>query len=122
MAFMQHWLIHEAERHGNRYAVLRAASQLALFTGRLILAHNRTLFPYHKWLPRALQSAPEKPDGFMTCFDALLENPTGARATALFERAQSFRDWGVSNLEAYTWFMTEVEWSWMSGATPMEDW
>ena len=29
MAFIQHWLFHEAERHGNCYAMIRAASQLA---------------------------------------------------------------------------------------------
>ena len=122
MAFMQHWLIHEAERHGNRYALTRGASQLALFAGRLILAHNRRLFPFHKWLPRVLESLPEKPNGFMACFDDLLEAPGGAHATALFERVRGFRDWGVTDLEAYTWFMTDVEWSWMSGTTPIEDW
>ncbi len=122
MAFMQHWMIHEAERHGNRYTLTRAASQLALYAGRLILAHNRRLFPYHKWLPRALESVPDKPDDLMGCFDALLKDPGAARATALFERVRAFQDWGVSDLEAYTWFMTEVEWSWMSGKTPIEDW
>jgi predicted nucleotidyltransferase len=122
MAFMQHWLIHEAERHGNRYALSRGASQLALFTGRLILAHNRKLFPYHKWLPKALESAVDKPDSLMPCFNKLLEEPRGDHATALFERVRGFRDWGVSDLEAYTWFMTDVEWSWMAGTTPIEDW
>ena len=72
MAFIQHWLMHEAERHGNCYTITRAASQLALFAGRLILAHNRTLFPYHKWLPRVLESVPDKPDDMMTLFNALL--------------------------------------------------
>lgn len=122
MAFMQHWLAHEAERHGNRYASIRAASQLTLFAGRLILAHNRLLFPYHKWLPRVLESAPEKPEGLMAAFYGLLGEPTAANATALFELVRAFRDWGVDDLEAYTWFMTEVEWSWQSGRTPIEDW
>ena len=122
MAFIQHWLVHEAERHGNRYALTRGASQLALFTGRLILAHNRRLFPYHKWLPKALESAPDKPDRLVACFDDLLREPRADHATALFERIRGFRDWGVSDLEAYTWFMTDVEWSWMSGTTPIEDW
>ena len=36
MSFIQHWLFHEAERHGNRYTLTRAASQLALFTARLL--------------------------------------------------------------------------------------
>ena len=122
MAFIQHWLFHEAERHGNRYTLTRAASQLALFAGRLILAHNRRLFPYHKWLPRTLESVPEKPAGMMACFNDLLDEPSGERATALFEQVRSFHDWGVSDLEAYTWFMTDVEWSWTSGTTPIEDW
>jgi hypothetical protein len=122
MAFIQHWLFHEASRHGNRYTLTRAASQLALFSGRLILAHNRTLFPYHKWLPRTLESAPDMPDDFMALFNALLEAPSADRATALFERVRAFQDWGVSDLEAYTWFMTDVEWAWMAGKAPMEDW
>ena len=122
MAFIQHWLIQEAERHGNLYTITRAASQLALFTGRLMLAHNRRLFPYHKWLPRTLESVPEKPDDLIARFNTLLAEPCGANATALLEAVRAFRDWGVSDLEAYTWFMTDVEWSWMSGKTPIEDW
>ena len=122
MAFIQHWLFHEAARHQNRYTMIRAASQLALFCGRLLLAHNRRLFPYHKWLPEALDSIAEKPAGFMRCFNNLVESPTSNNATALFEQVRDFEDWGVSDLEAYTWFMTDVEWSWLSDQTPIEDW
>ena len=122
MTFIQHWLFHEAERHGNRYTMTRAASQLALFAGRLMLAYNRTLFPYHKWLPKALDDAPDKPHDFMKRFDALLERPSGGNATALFESVRDFQDWRVSDLDAYTWFMTDVEWAWMSDKAPLEDW
>lgn len=122
MAFMQNWLMVEAQRHDNRYTMTRAASQLTLFAGRLILAHNRCLFPFHKWLLRALDSVAEKPADLMTHFAALLEVPSVANATALFECVRNFRDWGVSDLDAYTWFMTDVEWSWMNGTTPIEDW
>lgn len=122
MAFIQHWLFQEAARHGNRYTMLRAASQLSLFTGRLILAHNRRLFPYHKWLPRTLELVPDKPAELMQHFNALLDEPSAEHATALFELVRDFRDWGVSDLDAYTWFMTDVEWSWMTDKTPIEDW
>ncbi|MEM6930989.1 MAG: hypothetical protein AAF602_28900, partial [Myxococcota bacterium] len=122
MSFIQHWLMNEAERHGNRYVVLRAASQLALFAGRLILAHNRRLFPYHKWLVRTLEIVADKPDGFLDRVQSLVDEPSGEAATALFDTVRAFADWGVTDLEAYTWFMTEVEWSWQSGTTPMEDW
>lgn len=122
MAFIQHWFIHEAERHDNRYTLMRAASQLALFSGRLILAHNRRLFPYHKWLPRTLDSVPDKPANLMARFNDLLNEPRGDHAAGLFEEVRAFQDWGVSDLDAYTLFMTDVEWSWMSGNTPIEDW
>lgn len=122
MAFIQHWLFHEAARHQNRYTMIRAASQLALFSGRLILAHNRKLFPYHKWLPRALEAVPRRPAGFMRCFENLVDSPSSDNATSLFEQVRDFEDWGVSDLEAYTWFMTDVEWSWLCDKTPIEDW
>lgn len=122
MSFIQHWLMNEAERHGNRYTIVRAASQLALFSGRLLLAHNRRLFPYHKWLPRTLESLADKPATYMTLFNELLDNPCVASANALFECVKDFQDWGISDLDAYTWFMTDVEWSWMNDKTPMEDW
>ena len=36
----------------------------------------------------------------------------------LFQSVQGFRDWGVSNLEAYTWFMTELEYTLAKMARP----
>ena len=122
MMFMQHWLMNEAVRHRNRYTMTRAASQLALYSCRLLLAHNRRLFPFHKWMLKALDAVPDKPDDTLELIDTVLEEPNAGNATKLFERVRDFRDWGVSDLDAYTRFMTEVEWSWMSGTTPIEDW
>ncbi|MEM1026158.1 MAG: nucleotidyltransferase domain-containing protein [Myxococcota bacterium] len=121
MAFIQRWLLQEAQRHQNLYTIRRAASQLALFSARLILAHNRILFPFHKWLSRTLESAPDKPPAMMKLFTQLLETPNSAAGSALFDAVRGYQEWGVSDLEAYTWFMTDVEWSWMSEATHLED-
>ena len=119
---MGNWLMYEASRYDNRHGIIRAASQLSLFTSRLILAHNRILFPYHKWMLKAVKEAPEKPDGFLDRIRTLLDNPCVQTAGPLFDSVKEFHDWGVKDIEAYTWFMTEVEWSWKNGTTPMEDW
>ena len=58
----------------------------------------------------------------MELFNHLLQDPGGEYATELFESIRDFQDWGVSVLEACTWFMTDMEWSWMSVTTPFEDW
>ncbi len=121
MAFIQNWLMQEACRHNNIYTISRAASQLSLFAGRLILAHNRICFPYHKWLMAYLEKCEERPPRLLENINDLLTNPGTATATNLFESLKDFRDWGVADLEAYTWFMTEVEWSWMDGKTALED-
>ncbi len=122
MAFMQNWLMNEADRHDNYYTKVRAASQLALYAGRLILAHNRVLYPYHKWLMYYLGKCDDKPGGLLENISSLLKKPDLENTQRLFQSLQYFHDWGVTDLEAYTWFMEKVEWSWMDGATPLEDW
>ncbi len=121
MSFIQNWLMGEAERHGNLYTKSRAASQLALHAGRLILAHNRVLFPYHKWFMHYLEKCKYKPLHFTENINQLLSDPTVKNAKLLFNSVRDFKDWGVSDREAYMWFMTEVEWSWRKGTTPLED-
>jgi hypothetical protein len=59
-----HWYIGEAEKRNDTYLTRRSAVDLVLFCGRLILAHNQMLYPYHKWFMRQLDKAPDKPDDF----------------------------------------------------------
>jgi len=122
MMFMGRWLMNEAARHNNPYTITRAASQLALYAGRLILAYNRTLYPFHKWLMHALEAVEDKPANLIADIHTLLDKPTPDNADTVFQSVKDFVDLGVPDLEAYTWFMTDVEWSWMSDATPIEDW
>ncbi len=121
MAFIQNWLMGEAMRHGNIYTKTRAASQLALYAGRLILAYNRILFPYHKWFLQSLEKSPEKPVNFMNNIRSLLKEPTSEKADNLFQSLKNFKPWGVTDHDAYMWFMTEIEWSWMNENTSLED-
>ncbi|MBX2874105.1 MAG: hypothetical protein KTR30_18450, partial [Saprospiraceae bacterium] len=92
-----------------------------LHASRLILAHNRILFPYHKWLMHYLEKCESKPPHFAANINRVLGDPTAQNAHVLFTSLREFQDWGVSDHEAYMWFMTEVEWSWRNGTTPLED-
>ena len=121
MSFIQNWLMGEADRHDNLYAKSRAANQLVLYAGRLILAYNQVLFPYHKWFFEYLKRCESLPEGFMENAQKLLTNPCLDNANLLFKSVQDFNDWGISDLEAYTFFMNEVEWSWRDGVPSFED-
>jgi len=122
MAFIQHWLMGEAQRHNNPYTLNRAATQLCLFCGRLILAYNRVFFPYHKWLYHYLEKCPQKPQDLVELMNTVLSQPNAENAEALFNSVKNFQDWGVTDLEAFGWFMEDVELAWVDGKPSLEDW
>ncbi|WP_422106812.1 nucleotidyltransferase domain-containing protein [Winogradskyella sp.] len=122
MAFIQNWLMGEAERHNNFYTKHRAASQLVLFAGRLILAYNRIFFPYHKWFYEYLTRCPKKPLNLIDKMNQLLTEPNTNNAESLFQSIKEFEDWQVSDIEAFLWFMEDVEMSWLKGNRVIEDW
>ena len=70
---------------------------------------------------RSLVAAVDKPSGFIDAFDRLVAEQTLASATDLFARVKTYRDWGVTDLDAYTWFLTDVEMAWLTGTPSLED-
>jgi len=116
------WLIPEAEKRGDRYTPARAAADLVLFGGRLILAHNRMLYPYHKWFTYELGRAPEKPEGLIELAEKLLERPSKATAKAFGESVVNFTEWEKPEEGWVSWFMENEEWNWRKGKPPLQDW
>lgn len=116
------WYMGEAEKRGDPYLLNHAAGQLVLYGGRLILAHNRILYPYHKWFMRVLNGAPDKPAGFMELADSLLRQPSGERARAFTDCVSAFQDWGVSFPQAVVRFIKDAEWNWRGRRPPLADW
>jgi hypothetical protein len=55
----------EAAKRDDPYLAGWAASRLALLACRLVLAHNRVLYPYHKWLLRTVAEVPDRPDDYV---------------------------------------------------------
>ena len=125
-SFYAHFLIHywylsEAERRNDRYLLLRAAADFALFAGRLILAHNRILFPYHKWFMHELRGAPEKPHDLIDGLEHLLAAPCLDNANRVLACVTNFRDWEKPPRDAAAQFMEDSEWNWREGLAPVAD-
>lgn len=116
-----HWYCGQALAKGNRYLLGTSVSKLILFGGRLILAHNETLYPYHKWFLRVLEQAKDKPSGLMTSIDVLTASPTAETIEAFYEKVKAFQPWSD---DPYHWpvqFLLDSELNWMDGKTPVED-
>jgi len=116
-----HWYCGEALKKDNRYLLGVAVSKLVLFGGRLILAHNEMLYPYHKWFLNVLERAKDKPSDIMACIQAVTEAPSAENVEAFYQKVKTFQPW---NENPYGWgaqFMLDSELNWMDGKTPVDD-
>jgi len=108
------WYIGEAERRKDKYLLTRAATDLVLFGGRLILAHNEIIYPFHKLFMNALKRAPEKPENLIELIEVLLNEPNIKNAKPFYDSVKNFKKWrirGISNVQ----FMIDTELAWIEG-------
>ncbi len=115
------WYTSEALKLNNRYLLGVSVDKLVLFGGRLILAHNELLYPYHKWFLKVLERAQDKPAGLLGCMDSLLAEPTKEHIAAFFETIKNFRAWEIAETPWPNLFMTDSELNWVHGHTPVDD-
>ncbi len=115
------WYVGEAEKRADPYLMMKMASELALYGGRMILAYNRVLYPYHKWFTRVLEETEDKPADFMDRFRDLLARPGTETANAFFECVTAFTDWPKPQEGWPSRFMTDVEWTWRVGRPTVAD-
>lgn len=118
---LMEWFMREAEKRRDRYLASFAGSRVALYAGRVVLALNRILYPYHKWFLYQLERAPSKPDGLLAQIDALLATPSIDTAGELAGSVTTFANLDLTMREAVTRFMRRTEWNWRNGRPPLED-
>ena len=116
-----HWYVDEALKHENRYLLGTSINKMVLFGGRLILAHNELLYPYHKWFLRVLAEAKEKPPELLACIENLYQMPSVENSQLFYEMIKDFRDWPVLENGWPAQFMLDSELNWLAGATPVDD-
>jgi hypothetical protein len=116
-----HWYAGESLRLKNQYLLGTSLSKLILFSGRLILAHNELLYPYHKWFLRVLEGASEKPNDLLEIIHQLNTAPTKENIECLYEMVKTFQPWVEGEFSWPTQFMFDSELNWLDGQTPVDD-
>ena len=116
-----HWYSNEALRLGNQYLLGTSVSKFILFGGRLILAHNELLYPYHKWFLKVLEGAKDKPAELLPCIYLLNESPTAEKIEAFYEKIRTFQPWTDTPFSWPAQFMLDSELNWMDGRTSVDD-
>jgi predicted nucleotidyltransferase len=116
------WYQWDSERRQNTYLCNWATNHVILFGGRLILAHNRILYPYHKWFLHQLRLAPQKPEGLMQQIDILLKRPDSGQVSVFYEMVTNFLSLDIDMDQAAVNFVHQTEWNWRDGTPPLVDW
>ncbi|MGD0272388.1 MAG: nucleotidyltransferase domain-containing protein [Gaiellaceae bacterium] len=107
---------------GDEYFARRSVTELVFFAARLVLAHNRVLFPCHKSLFTALGRCEDMPPGFVESSHELLRNPSLAAAIDYYEQViDYFNEYDYPDQERISRVL-EQEWSWFSGLPSLGDW
>ncbi len=115
------WYLGEAQKREDPYLTQYASSHLLLYAGRAVLAHNRMLFPFHKWFMSELERAPERPARMLDLAHELLHAPTGTAAAQLVSDVQDFTGIHPTMGENAASFMRRTEWSWRAGGAPFDE-
>jgi hypothetical protein len=116
------WYMGEAVKRQDAYLRMHVAADMVLAGGRLILAYNKILYPFHKWFMTELRRAPLRPGDLPELAEALLADPTVATARAFFDSIVTYRDWGVPDHRAFSRFIEISEWNWRAGRPSLADW
>ncbi len=118
---MLNWFVKEAEQKQSLYLMAHATSEMVFYAARLLLAYNRILYPYHKWLMQVVKEAPEKPENFLELAETLLKHGSQANAQALLDCIMAFHDWNISYARGLARFTRDAELQWRIGHAPLAD-
>jgi hypothetical protein len=116
-----HWYAHEGRKRGDRYLLGTGVAKMVLFAGRMILAHNERLYPYHKWLLRVLEQAPDRPPDLLERIAAVYDEPSEASLLSLWATLKNFRAWEGGERPWPLQFLIDSELNWQDGAPPVDD-
>jgi predicted nucleotidyltransferase len=115
------WYCHEALKRNNEYLLNLAISNLVLFGGRMLLAHNGTLYPYHKWFLKVLEKAEVKPYNFIQLIESILKYKDKETVEVFYKSIVDMKNWDIPRFDFVSQFVIDSELNWMDGKVPVAD-
>jgi hypothetical protein len=115
------WMFGEGLKKNDAYVINFSVTNICLFAGRLLLAHNELLYPYHKWFLRVLAGAEKKPEGIIETINAALSEKNKENVEKLFNSVKDFYDWPKYEYGWAARFVLDSEINWIDGPVPVAD-
>lgn len=107
------WFLSEGKKHKNRYLENLAVSNFVMYSCRLILNHNRLLYPFQKWLLKETEKAEHKPEKFMANIQKLLKNRNAKLMDKIYADLKNMKLCDFDETKWGTFFHKDIETTWM---------
>ena len=115
------WYYYEGLRHRIPYLRHFAVSKILLFGCRLILARNRRLYPYHKWLVAEIARQKRKPRGVVPLINRLAARPNPRDVRQFFRMVMRCAKVKGTDRPWHIQFMLDSELNWIDGEPAVDD-
>ena len=115
------WYFGEGVKKNNKYIQSLAVQKFILFSARIVLNENRMLFPFHKWMLKELETAPDMPEGMMTDIYGLLDDPSNEKINVLYNKVFDFIGFSDNTVDWPNYFMADSEQNWIDHEPPVDD-
>ncbi|MZQ80840.1 hypothetical protein GQF01_01635 [Paenibacillus sp. 5J-6] len=103
------WMFYEGLKKNEPYVIEFSVTNFVLFAGRLILAYNEVVYPYHKWFMRVLEGVHDKPNDLILIMNNVLTNKSKESVEVLYECVAQFHQWPKSEKGWHVRFMLDSE-------------
>lgn len=115
------WMYYEGLKRNDLYVINHSVTNLCLFAGRLLLAYNELLYPYHKWFLKILSTAEQKPQNIVELINTALSTKSKSSIQDLYNTMNDFNDWPQHEHGWGAKFVIDSEINWMNGPVPIAD-
>lgn len=115
------WMFYEGLKKNEPYVIEFSATNFVLFAGRLILAYNNVVYPYHKWFMKVLEGVNNTPNDLILIMNRLLKDKTKENVEVLYECVAQFHQWPKSEKGWHIRFILDSELNGMTGHVPVAD-
>ena len=122
-AYVKHfrYVGEDAFDRNNMFHAFQCVFQLIFFSGRLILAYNRRLYPCHKRLLSEVGKCERHPDNFIERSNTLLQNINKDSMIEYYEiNMEFFKEFEYPDMERIGYIL-EDEWTWRTGRLPVSE-
>lgn len=115
------WYTGEAAKRNDPYLMAKSVSEIGLYAMRLILAENRRLYPYHKWVTQMVRETPNKPEGIIEKIHAMIQTQTPEAIQDVIETMNAWGKYEIDWRRHCQHFLEESEWNWVDHLAPLAD-